>query len=102
MAIKLELRKTPAGGLLYVFATGGDHVAIIDNIILTVDFDDGSTSHVWFYQEDFDFGGSGRVGARMGRSMFETPMPRGAAIAHATAEYWEVDQSVKSLGVDIP
>jgi hypothetical protein len=100
MAIKLEVRKTPAGGELYVFATGGDHVAIIDNIILSIDFD-GSTLHIWFYQEDFDFG-SGRVGAGMGRSMFETPMPRGPAIAHATAEYWDVDQSVKSLGVDIP
>jgi hypothetical protein len=88
-------------GKLYVYAVNnGNHVAIIDNIILSINYDWGS-SHVWFYEDDFYFG-SGRIGANgAGARMVEMNYAGGGIMAHATDEYWEVDQRVKSLPINI-
>ncbi len=45
--------------------------------------------------------GSGRLGEGSGARMVEFNYPGGPASAHATAKYWEVDQSAKSLPVNV-
>lgn len=98
MAITLSISQW--GGKLLVYAgNNGDHVAIIDHIILSVDWD-GSSWHTWHYQDDLYFG-SGRVPTGWVGLMVEMNYPGGAAKAHATADYWEVDQRVKSPTVDL-
>lgn len=99
MAITLGV--TQSGGKLRVYAnnSSGNHVAIIDHIILSVDWD-GSSWHTWHYQDDFYFG-SGRVPAGWGGLMVAMNYSGGSATAHATADYWEVDESVKSPVVNI-
>jgi hypothetical protein len=99
MAIQLSV--TQFGGKLLVYAnnTSGDHVAIIDHIILSVD-SNGSSWHTWHYQDDFYFG-SGRVDTGWAGLMVEMNYSGGPAKAHATADYWEVDQTVKSPTVNI-
>jgi hypothetical protein len=83
------------GGKLRVYASNnGDHVAIIDHIILSVDWN-ASSWHTWHYQDDFYFG-SGRVDTGWGGLMVEMNYSGGTAKVHATAHYWEVNQSVKS------
>ena len=59
MAIQLSV--TQSGGKLRVYAnnSSGDHVAIIDHIILRIDWE-GVSYFTWYYQDDFYFG-SGRV-----------------------------------------
>ncbi len=99
MAIQLSVKQL--GGQLLVYAKSGDHPAIINDIIVTIDFD-GSSGSMWFYQDDFYFGSGEVYGGGWEGLMVEMNYSGGPAIAHATAEYWEVDQSVKSLGVDIP
>ncbi len=99
MAIQLSV--TQFGGKVFVYAnnTSSDHVAYIDYIILLFDTELGSWGK-WFYQDDFYFG-SGRLGEGSGARMVEFNYPGGPASAHATAKYWEVDQSAKSLPVNV-
>jgi hypothetical protein len=99
MAISLSVSQS--GGKLRVYAdnSGGDHVAIIDHIILSID-GNGSSWHTWHYQDDFYFG-SGRVPTGWAGLMVEMNYSGGKAKAHATADYWEVDQSVKSPTINI-
>lgn len=77
----------------------GDHVVIIDHIILSIE-GDGWSWHTWHYQDDFVFG-SGRVDTGWGGIMVEKNYSSGPAEVHATADFWEVDQRVKSPTVNI-
>jgi hypothetical protein len=100
MAIQMSV--TQSGGKLHVYAdnSSGDHLAVIDNIILRVDFDHGGSWLTWHYSDEFYFP-SGRIGAGVAGLMFEMNYSSGPAQAHATAEYWEVDQRVKSPPINI-
>jgi hypothetical protein len=102
MAIQLSVTQSSATGELLVYAdnSNGDHVAIIDNIILTVDLPGIGAWNRWFYQDDFALG-TDRVPTGWSGIIVETNYSSGPATAHATAEYWEVDQSVKSPPVNI-
>lgn len=99
MAISLSVSQS--GGNLRVYAnnSSGDHVAIIDHIIVSIEFD-GSSWHTWHYQDDFYFG-SGRVSTGWAGVMVVMPYGGGPAEVHATADYWEVDQRVKSPTVNV-
>ncbi len=99
MAISLTV--SHSGGKLRVYAnnSGGDHVVIIDHIILSVVWN-GSSWHTWHYQDDFFFG-SGRVPTGWAGIMVEMNYPGGAAQVSAKADYWEVDQHVASPTINI-
>jgi hypothetical protein len=98
MAITLSVSQS--GGKLRVYASNnGDAVAIIDHIILSVDWN-GSSWHTWHYQDDFYFG-SGRVPTGWFGRIVEMNYSGGTAQAHAKAAYWEVDQNAASPTVDI-
>jgi hypothetical protein len=98
MAIQLSVSQS--GGKLRVYASNnGAHVAIIDHIVLSIEWD-GSSWHIWKYQDDFYFG-SGRVDTGWAGLMFEMNYSSGPAKAHATADYFEVDQTVKSPKTNI-
>lgn len=98
MAIQLSVSQS--GGKLRVYAgNNGDHVAIIDHIILSIEWN-GSSWHIWKYQDDFYFG-SGRVGTGWSGLMFEINYSGGPAKAHATADYFEVDKTAKSPKTNI-
>ena len=91
----LQLSVTQSGGELRVYAANnGDHVAIIDHIVLAIEGDSWGW-YIWKYQDDFYFG-SGRVSTGWAGLMFEMSYSSGPAKAHATADYFEVDQTVKS------
>ena len=99
MAITLSVSQS--GGVLRVYAnnSSGENVAIIDHIILSVNWN-GSSWHTWHYQDDFFFG-SGRVPTGWAGIMVEMDYSGGEAEAHATADYWEVDQTVKSPAINV-
>jgi hypothetical protein len=97
--LNLTVAKSP--GKLRVYAgNSGDHTLIIDHIILSI-VADGWSWHIWKYQDDFYFG-SGRISTGWTGLMFELSYSSGPAKAHATAEYFEVDQVVKSSKVSVP
>lgn len=98
MAIQLSV--TQSGGKLRVYAgNNGNNVAIIDHIVLSIE-GNGWSWHIFKYQDDFYFG-SGRVSTGWVGLMFEMNYSSGSAKAHATADYFEVDQTVKSPKVNI-
>jgi hypothetical protein len=99
MAIQLSVKQVGGKLLVYADNISGDHVAIIDNIVLSIDLGYGFW-HIWFYGDDFEFP-EGRIGVGVAGVMVEMNYSSGPATAHATAEYWEVDQRVKSLPVNI-
>lgn len=89
MAIQLTV--TQSGGKVRVYAGNqGDHVAIIDHIVLKIEKPAG-TFLLWKYQDDFYFG-SGRIDVGWGGLMFEINYSGGPAQASAKGYYWEVDQ----------
>jgi hypothetical protein len=97
----MELSLTQLGGKLLIYADNinGDHPAIIDNIVLSIDLGYGGFWHIWFYGDRFVF--SGTIGTRTRSLVVEMNYSGGPATAHATAEYWEADQRVKSLPINI-
>ncbi len=99
MAISLSVSHSSGKLRVYASNTGGDHVAIIDHIILSIDWG-ASSLHTWYYQDDFYFG-SGRVPTGWGGLMVEKNYSGGTAGVHATADYWEVDQRVKSPTINV-
>jgi hypothetical protein len=91
----LQLSVSQYGGKLLVYAgNNGNRVAIIDHIVLGIE-GNGWSWYIWKYQDDFYFG-SGRVDSGWAGLMVEMNYSSGPAKAHATADYWEVDQTVKS------
>jgi hypothetical protein len=99
VAIQVSVKQL--GGQLLVYAKSGDHAAIIDHIILSIDNFNGWSSLTWFYQEDFYFGSGEVYGGGWEGLMVEMNYSGGPANVHATADYWEVDQRVKSPIVTI-
>src|SRR5262245_9348824 len=99
MAITLSVSQSGGKLLVYANNSSGNAVAIIDHIILSIDWN-GSSLHTWHYQDDFYFG-SGRVPAGWGGLMVAVNYSGGTAKAHAKAAYWEVDQNVTSPTVNI-
>jgi hypothetical protein len=96
----LQLSVSQSGGKLYVYATNnGNHVVIIDHIILAIEAA-GWSWYIWKYQADLYYG-SGRVDTGWSGLMFEMTYSSGPAKVHATADYWEVDRSVKSPKVNV-
>ena len=98
MALQLSVKQS-GGKLLVYAANNGGQVAIIDNIVLAIE-GDGWSWYIWKYQDDFYFG-DGRVSTGWGGLMFEMNYSSGPAKVHATAEYWLVDQKVKSPVVNV-
>ncbi len=97
----LTLTVAKSGSELRVYAgNSGDHTLIIDHIVLSIEAD-GWSWHTWKYQDDFYFG-SGRVGTGWSGLMFTFNYSSGPAKAHATAEYFAVDQVVKSAKISVP
>ena len=99
MAITLSVSQSSGKLRVYAANSSGQNVAIIDHIILSVDFN-GSSWHFWYYQDDFYFG-SGRVSPGWTGLMVQKDYSSGSAQVHATADYWEVDQSVKSPTITV-
>ena len=97
----LTLSVSQLSGKLRVIAgnSNGSNVVIIDHIILSV-YWENSSQHSYYYQDDFYFG-SGRVSAGWTGVMIKENYSGGTAVARATADYWEVDEMVKSPTVDI-
>ena len=100
MAISLSVTQSGDGDLLvYAGNLDGKHVAIIDHIILSVSAS-GWSFHTWYYEEDF-FLGTPRVDVGWKGLMVKAPYSGGAGTAHAMADYWEVDERVKSPMINI-
>jgi hypothetical protein len=96
----LQMSVAHSGGKLLVYAgNNGVHVAVIDQIVLSIE-GDGWSWLIFKYEEDFYFG-SGRVGAGWNGLMFEMNYSGGPAKAHATADYFEVDHTVKSPKINV-
>ena len=95
----LQLSVTQSGGKLRVYANNsGGNVVIIDNIIVSVDWD-GFYWLTWHYQDDF-YLGSGRVPTGVDL-MVVMDYAGGPAKVHATASFWEVDQTVESPTINV-
>jgi len=91
----LQVSVSQSGGKVLVYASNsGARVAVIDNIVLTIQ----SATWSWQirkYPEDF-YTGSGRVDPAWAGLMFDMNYSSGPAKASATADYFEVDHTVTS------
>ncbi|MCI0571134.1 MAG: hypothetical protein L0Y66_10305 [Myxococcaceae bacterium] len=88
-----------SGDDVNVFADNsqGTQVVLIDNIVVTFhSFSTGWTFHFWFYEDGFEQR-SGRVPVGLFRRVVTKHfVMQGPGTVHATAEYVEVNQRVKS------